>query len=178
MEDTSRGFSSGLLTGYLIGSSTTASDPITFECIRPRWFRKYFFYSNPNDLDNVYAIVTHWVVKHDNLVKQSIIDSGMHLYSGNPTNDSCGWLENRNYDWDYDYVLVKGNASLVLDKVALKATSQSAGIEWALIFIWAWLPIGLALLYGILECLWKCANGKAQEHPKTPEYLDGPYARV
>ena len=141
------------------------------ECIEPHWYRKYYFFSaNESDI-NYYAIKTSWLVLHDNKIKQSLIKAGVHIFKSNPS-DKCGWLQNKDYDWKHDRVLIKNNATSEMDVIAYEATKQNCMIEWWLIFIWAWGPIGIIILISIGYYIYDRMEDiyKAYNQPKPEVY--------
>lgn len=125
---------------------------IYFECINPSWHTKYYFFAETADSPNVYAIKTNWVVYHDNLIKNALLDSGVHLFDSNPL-DRCNYIQNRDYDWKKDTVLYKGNKTDRLNVIAYDATKVSFSIEWVLIFSWIWVPFGILLIDAIYETI-------------------------
>ncbi len=118
-------------------------------CINPTPTRVYIFFSENETSDNIYCIKTNWVVLHQKKIRTSLKNHGMYIISKNPR-DKCGWIQNKNYEWAHDEVLFYGNMTDEMDVAAYAATKQNCAIEWALIFIWAWGPIAIAIIAGII----------------------------
>lgn len=138
-------------------------------CVQtPRWFRQYYFFSEQANSTDVYAIKTNWVVRHNKLIKRTLVNHGVFIYEHNPSS-TCDWIINYNYDWPADAVIYKGNASQFLDSVSRQATGQSTGIEWALIFIWLWGGIAIALLGWLIDTIKSFFKASPEQKVSTPD---------
>jgi hypothetical protein len=155
------------MSNYLRALQTKHSDSRSYyECIEPAWYRKYYFFAETEDSKNMYAIKTLWVVYHDNLIKKSLINSGVHLFESNPL-EKCKYIQNKDYEWKKDTVLYKGNRSDTLNLVAFNATKTSFSVEWALIFIWLWGPFVLLSIISLFDLMKKKFKSYAEKRARS-----------
>ncbi len=191
---TSNDVALGMGIGYLLGDSN--HDPnanVIYKCVsKDNWLHKTIYFAKVATSDDVYAIETGWVVRHDDKIKDYLIKSSFHVFDNNPS-DECNWIINRAYAWSHDTVVYKGNASIALNMAAKGATEQSTAIEWALIFIWLWGPIAIiaigSFIYYLFKPLWNkidvCIRiRKSRVPPVAPPVViygstkDTPYQQV
>jgi hypothetical protein len=132
-------------------------------CINPTPTRVYIFFSDNETSNNIYCIKTNWVVLHQKKIRTSLKKHGMHIIDKNPR-DKCGWIQNKNYEWVHDEVMFYGNMTDDMDVAAYTATKQNCAIEWALIFIWAWGPIAIAMIAGIIVAIRESLHSHKRMH--------------